>query len=649
EYNDYPEVEWTVYVKDISTNNTPILQGIQGLDFTFTRTNGPEFVLNGNQGDYDVASSYEPYQITLSPSSVNNFSPYSNSGRSCDGPNAWPYYDLQMAGDGVILAIGWPGQWASSFSRDTGNDLRIQAGQQVTDFYLRPGEQIRTPLIALFFWQGTNMVRAQNLWRHFYLAHIIPQVNGQPPATILQVQGDSSNVVNSYLQAGIHPDILWRDAGWYPDSQGPYTGANSWLNTGTWDVNTNLYPNGFGPTSTQIHTQGVKFLLWFEPERVGNTNNSFLATNNPAWLLPATSSTVGAILNEGDPGVFSWMTNHFEALIMSNGIDWYREDMNGNGPLPAWQNNDASNRQGITENFYVQNHLAYWDALLAMNPGLRIDCCGSGGRRNDLEAMRRAVPLTRSDYLTGDMGTVPDGNQCQTYGLSYWLPFQGTGSYFTDPYSFRSFYMASFGMIYTPNEQQAYGECKRIAPIMLNGDYYPLTPYSQANNVWMAWQFDWPGTGQGCVQVFRRTNSPVSSMVFQLQGLVPGKVYDVQNFDTGDLGTYTGSQLMSTGLTVQLNPRQSAILYYTNVQTISLSATGSPLAGVKPLTVQFTAIGSSTTDASLSYTWAFGDGGASSNQNPTYTFNSGGRYVAQVTASDGQGNTNTATVPITVM
>jgi len=580
EYNDYPLVEWTVYLQNIGTATTPILQGIQGLDTTITRTSGPEFILNGNQGDNASASSYEPYQITLNPSSLNSFSPPASSGKSCD-TTGWPYYNLQVPGGGMILAIGWPGQWASSFSRDATTDLRIQAGQQLTHLVLNPGEKIRTPLVALLFWQGTNVVRSQNLWRHWYLAHEIPLVNGQPPSTISQVQGDSTSVVQSYLAAAIQPDILWRDAGsgpgttWYPSANGPYTGNNTWLNTGTWVVDPTVYPNGFHRTSGQVNALGVKFLLWFEPERIGNTINSFLATNNPAWILSATSTTVGDILNEGNPGAFNWLTNQIESLIVANGINWYREDMNGNGPLPAWQNNDASNRQGITENFYVQGHLAYWDALLAMNPGLRIDCCGSGGRRNDLEAMSRAVPLTRTDYLSGDMATVPDGNQCQTYGLSSWLPFQGGGSYFNDPYSFRSMYMASFGMVdgltagNTPAIQQAYAECKKIAPIMLNGDYYPLTPYSQAQNAWMAWQFDWPGANEGCVQIFCRTNSTVSSMTFQLQGLNPAQIYDVSNFDTGDLGWFTGSALMSSGIAVQLGPRQSAILYYTSVTTVA--------------------------------------------------------------------------------
>jgi alpha-galactosidase len=335
-------------------------------------------------------------------------------------------------------------------------------------------------------------------------------------------------------------------------------------------------------------------------------------------------------------------------------VDWYREDMNGGGPLPTWQNNDATNRQGITENFYVQNHLAYWDALLAMNPGLRIDCCGSGGRRNDLEAMQRAVPLTRSDFEAADLPDVVDGNQCQTYGLSSWLPFQGTGCYVYDPYSFRSFYMASFimGAGLTPEntaaQQQAYAECKRVAPILLNGDYYPLTPYSLTNTVWMAWQFDWPDTGQGVVQVFRRTNSPVPSMVFTLQGLNPTQQYAVQDFDKGNLGWHSGLDLMSNGLSVQLNPEQSAILYYTNAHGVILSATANPASGFAPLAVQFDATGLSASGAPVSYRWNFGDGGTSTNQNPIYTYETAGRYVAELTAGDGQGDTNTVGVSVTV-
>jgi len=217
-------------------------------------------------------------------------------------------------------------------------------------------------------------------------------------------------------------------------------------------------------------------------------------------------------------------------MIKSQGIDWYREDMNGNGPLPAWRNNDATNRQGITENFYVQGHLAFWDALKSRNPNLRIDSCASGGRRNDLETMRRAVPLVRSDFQFEWQPGVVEGNQCHTYGLSFWLPFQGTGCYLYDTYSFRSFLLPLFGMggLDASNQaaqQQAYSENDQIAPYMLFGDYYPLTPYSLTDDAWIAWQFDRPEEAAGCVQAFRRANALNQSITLRLQGLDPAKTY----------------------------------------------------------------------------------------------------------------------------
>ena len=116
-----------------------------------------------------------------------------------------------------MMAVGWPGQWACSFTRDAANCLRVVAGQEATHLYLKPGEEIRTPLIAMLFWQGTDIVPAQNLWRRWYIAHNMPRVHGQTQQPIVQIQVDGSEqnigYVNAFLQAGIKPDICWRDAG----------------------------------------------------------------------------------------------------------------------------------------------------------------------------------------------------------------------------------------------------------------------------------------------------------------------------------------------------------------------------------------------------------------------------------------------------
>ncbi|MFM8655263.1 MAG: GH36 C-terminal domain-containing protein, partial [Verrucomicrobiota bacterium] len=74
------------------------------------------------------------------------------------------------------------------------------------------------------------------------------------------------------------------------------------------------------------------------------------------------------------------------------------------------------------------------------------------------------------------------------------------------------------------------GQLQRVAPFYLD-DYYPLTPYSLEPNVWMAWQFDRPETGEGVVQAFRRKEAKEASVKFPLQGLDPKGKYEVENLD----------------------------------------------------------------------------------------------------------------------
>ncbi len=582
DYRDFPAVEWTVYLRNTGSKDTPIVDSLQALDMSLQRKSAGSFKLKGIRGDWCTADSYEPFELELTPGITKGFAP-PQSGKSSDGPEGWPYHNLQMSDRGLIIAVGWPGQWASTFSHKAEKSLRIQAGQQLTHCRLKPSEEIRTPLIALLFWQGKDYVRSQNLWRRWYLSHVLPTIDGKPlgPQLQIQVGGDQTAPVQKFLDAGIKPDICWRDAGgantWYPSDDGPYsvggnppqpTLANTpWLNTGTWEVDPKKYPRGFKPFSDWVRARGMKFLLWFEPERVGDPN-SWLGKNHPEWLLPATDTTVGAILDLGNPQALAWLIDHIDGMVKSQGLDWYREDMNGGGPLPTWRNNDAEDRQGITENFYVQGHLKFWDELKRRNPKLQIDSCASGGRRNDLESMRRAVPLLRSDFQFPDSQSgVFEANQCHTHGLSFWLPFQGTGVYRYDSYSFRSFYLPSFGMgglspENTEAQQQAYAECAKIAPSMLFGDYYPLTPYSLANDVWIGWQFDQPEAGEGCVQVFRRAENPTESMTFRLQGLDPKKQYQVENFDSEGVEVFSGSELMASGLKVKLQPLAAAVFRY---------------------------------------------------------------------------------------
>jgi alpha-galactosidase len=581
EYAGFPVAEWTVWLKNKGKADTAIIEDIQGLDFKFERESQEEFMLHGIRGDTCVAESFRPFSLPLGPDAKKLCSPPVSgdkvSGKSSDGPDGWPYWNLQQPGGGMILAVGWPGQWEASFTRDHDRGLRIKAGQQLTHLVLKPGEEIRTPSTTLLFWQGEDLVRAQNLWRTWYLAHVLPRAEGipQPPTTAVWVDGtlESWSSVQTYLDAGIKPDLCWRDAGgaktWYPSSDGPFKEKKAWLNTGTWEVDPTKYPQGFRPFSDKARQNGLQFVLWFEPERVGDPG-SWLGKNHPEWLMPGNSA--GDVLNLGDPAALKWLIEHIDGMVKSQGMDWYREDLNGAHYGTAWRKHDAPDRQGITENLYVQGHLTFWDELRRRHPKLRIDSCASGGRRNDLETMRRSVPLLRSDWSVTAFAKSPlqlEGNQCHTFGLSPWLPWQGSGvPFFTERYAVRSYYLTGFGILtagdWTKDKQKradtirGYSEIGRISHLLL-GDYYPLTPYALDTQSWIAWQFHRADLNESVVQAFRRPEATSETLTVKLRGLIPQQRYEVENFD-GDKEVRTGAELMQ-GHTITLREKPgSAVL-----------------------------------------------------------------------------------------
>ncbi|NDV17300.1 PKD domain-containing protein, partial [Muricauda sp. TY007] len=77
-------------------------------------------------------------------------------------------------------------------------------------------------------------------------------------------------------------------------------------------------------------------------------------------------------------------------------------------------------------------------------------------------------------------------------------------------------------------------------------------------------------------------------------------------------------------------------------------ALASQESGTAPLQVDFTGSDSSDDVGIITYAWDFGDGGTSTEQNPTYTFNTTGVYDVVLTVTDGGGLAGTDTVTITV-
>src|ERR1035438_9472206 len=122
-----------------------ILSAIQVLDTSLEANGGVEYKLHHHKGTVVGPDDFEPLTTVLGPNKNQRFAP--PGGRPLGA--VFPYFNLEWGGEGRIIVVGWPGQWAAQFTRDSGVGLNVIAGQELTHLRLRPGESIRSPLIVL--------------------------------------------------------------------------------------------------------------------------------------------------------------------------------------------------------------------------------------------------------------------------------------------------------------------------------------------------------------------------------------------------------------------------------------------------------------------------------------------------------------------
>ena len=292
EYTKFPAVEWTLYFKNTGKRPTPILEDILALDTSLDRDNEGEFVLHHSNGSphslvkMSDVDDYAPRVTHLTPQMEKVLS----SKIGLPASHVLPFFNVDAQGRGAIVAVGWPGQWQAKLTRDKERGLRLTAGQATTHFRLMPGEEVRSPLIALLFWKGGDWLRAQNLWRRWMIEHSLPRTaDGKLPPphraasssafymeSTAATEQNQKMFIDRYLAQGIRPDYWWIDAGWYD-----YT--DYWLNVGTWSPNRKRFPRGLRPISDHLHKQRMKMILWFTPECV--TRGSRIDRQQSQWLL----------------------------------------------------------------------------------------------------------------------------------------------------------------------------------------------------------------------------------------------------------------------------------------------------------------------------------------------------------------------------
>lgn len=575
-FSDFPVVEWVLTFHNGAAQDTPILEEIQAVDATRQFGQKGELILHRALGSSASRSDFAPVDEVMQTDSAIQLAPI--GGRSSN-TTVFPFFNVEATGEGLVIGVGWSGQWAISLMKTDDAGVKVRAGMEHTHLKLHPGEQIRSPRILLLSWDGDDRMRGHNLLRQFILKHHTRHIDDKPVTAPLASAGGPAcqaplpgfeefnqatvhnqlAIAERYRQLGLDTEYFWIDAGWF---------EGRWANgVGNWFARKDGFPEGLRPVSDGLKKLDFKLLLWFEPERV--FEGTWLDREHPDWLLTLPGNP-NRLLDLGNPEALHWLIEHISGMIEKDGIALYRQDFNMD-PLPFWQVTDEPDRKGMHEIRHIEGLYVFWDELLRRHPGLIIDNCASGGRRIDLETISRSIPLWRTDYQYYE----PNGYQCHTYGINFYLPTSSTGNNHPDTYRFRSSLNSGVVLgwnLYLPDfpiehARQLIAEAKRIRPLFY-GDYYPLTPHNTADDVWLAYQFHREDLRRGMVLVFRRQENREDSITLKLRGLNPQAPYQLLIEDAGVQATLTGESLRSGfDVTIDQAPGSLLITYAQSTQS----------------------------------------------------------------------------------
>jgi alpha-galactosidase len=212
-------------------------------------------------------------------------------------------------------------------------------------------------------WPKPNAPRPvhYNCWEAVYFDHKLP---------VLQ------DIADRAAKLGAERFVL--DDGWFGNRDDDTRSLSDWT------VDPRKYPDGLHPLIEHVHSLGMTFGIWFEPEMINEDSDIHRA--HPDWVLGSEDQTLGRqqkALNMALPAVRDYLYDRMSTILRDHQIDYIKWDHNRVLPMP-----DASQTRGS---------YALIDRLRAEFPLVEIESCASGGGRIDFGILQRTQRVWLSD------------------------------------------------------------------------------------------------------------------------------------------------------------------------------------------------------------------------------------------------------------
>jgi hypothetical protein len=523
-----------------------------------------------------------------------------------------PYVLVEESGGarrGWYLGIEFSGRTQIALRRGTGS-LQGSAGLDPNPGPLRtrllPGTTFTAPTVFIGTFKGGpdsagNIIRR---WVRQVLNN--PRTLSDPLYPLIVVNSWGSGMaVNDALarkmivdSAKLGVEMFHLDAGWFRD-------------VGDWHAHPTKFPRGIASVADFAHQHGMKFGLWADWAQAGtSTQPGALSLDDPTkrdWLIADPPGTwrhrepfKGITIDIGLPAAREWVTTELERLISEYHLDMLehdgylvaqgssRTDHPATPPAPSNQRvyedsgylwADGSNSTDVSYHA-TRAYYRIYDGIRARHPQLLLEICNDGGRMVDFGS------AAHGDYFSITDTYDPLSNRRAFYDASYVLPPAMLESYVADwptsnitafRYLLRSGMLGWFSLMLDTshwNAQQR-AEAKTqlllyksaLRPLIRTADLYHVSNRPDGLH-WDGIEYYSAPGDRGVLYVFRGAATDEPTHRFQLQGLAPDARYSLsfQDHTTLSGAVLSGRELMSRGITLNLEPLSSELVFFARIR-----------------------------------------------------------------------------------
>lgn len=327
----------------------------------------------------------------------------------------------ENSGTAIGVNLVYSGNWQLTAERIPTGIVRLCGGINSFDFswLLEPGETFQTPEAVLAY-SGEGFSGLSRQFHDLYRESLIPARFAKTPRPVVinhwedtefTFDGDQLRAIIAKM-AGNGVDTFVLDDGWFGKRDDDSSGLGDWF------VNEKKLGGSLKDLIDFVHSKGMKFGIWFEPEMISRDSDLF--RTHPDWAVqtPEEEALEGRkqlVLDLTREDVRTYIADSVNAIIRNHEIDYIKWDYNRDITegyslaLPPHRQKEFMHRQ-------ILGTYDLCRRIVEANPQILFEGCASGGSRFD-PGMLYYFP----QIWTSDMTDAPARAKIQ-YGASLCYP-----------------------------------------------------------------------------------------------------------------------------------------------------------------------------------------------------------------------------------